>query len=276
MESAATELQKMHTIRSGEIVIEIDNHCLEVTYETVTDDVDILNPLKAKKKRKEVLSGNRHEHFSPVEYRPKPKGEGCNFIRSRFMPNRQDTFMYQESNSSLQGIEYIPGERIHINVETRVGRITDGIYDSENSELYMRLIDASRNRPNRFYLVPGEYYEAELKTEAALWDWIFWMRKICDGDPAHSDGPDRHKGCSLTGSRRCRPVQNIEKLPTMMDILKKGVVRSKLGPMTKDMADEFDNDHKLHGGDYFHPIDRRRGEVVLTPYLMGMEVANAD
>lgn len=265
-----TSQQQKHAIRPGEIVIEIDEENTDAKSRLVATDVhDPLNPDKMKIIDEVLTHGNRQVHFPPVDIRSN-SGATYNFIRSRKVLIRDGEDTRFAMHSALRSIDYIPGERIHIDFDNKVGRITDSIFDPENDALYQKFKEIGIkihgiNKP----FIAGIYFQQEFRDDKAMWNWAYHMRKLMDGNEEHNGGPEQHRGCSTTGTRLCRPVQNVEQMPSMIEILKTGMVKVPMPPMTKEMADDFDATNKEHDPDY-HPMDRIRGEAVLTPFLAGV------
>ena len=250
---------KLHAVRPGEIVIEIDNEHKSVKKVKVVDDFDPFNPMKTRTVSKEVIAGNRHELFEPYTSRE----NGTNTIRSRIVFEREE---YLTPERARRGIEYAPGERIHVDLVNRIGRITDGLGDPENEDLYLRLIDASKNLPRKFPLQPSEPIEVDLSNDERFWEWIFAMRKICNGDADHNSGPPQHPGCALEGPRRCRPVQNVDQLPSWDDCIRSLKIKIPFHG-TPEYMKAWDEERKERDPDY----SRAQGNsVVLTPYIAGI------
>lgn len=267
-----TDQQKKHAIRPGEIVIEIDQEHQDVQSDLVATDIyDPFNPDKMKMIEKKQRAGNRHIHFPPVEMRTQ-KGAEFNFIRTRreLIRDGEDTRFMMDA--ALRSIDSIPGERIHLDMEARTGRITDAIFDPENDVLYhkFREIGVKLYGPLRPF-ISGIYYETTFLDDYSMWNWAWEMRKIMDGNPEHCDGPPEHRGCATSGTRLCRPVQNCHLMPSRAEIVRSGKLKIKLGPMSKIAADDFDQSHQQADPENYKPIDRLRGEVVMTPYLAGVE-----
>jgi len=260
--------QKLHAIRPGEIVFEIDNEHLVVRDDVIVDPADPSNPEKFKTNRREIRAGNSHHHFPPVPDRQVGQ-RSFNFIRTRQELIREGAPIRFSLDKALQEIDFIPGERIHINLQTKVGRITDAIYDPENESIYMKLLAASQALVNKFPLGPGQYVEKDLsRDDSAFWTWIFHMRIIADGDVHHNAGPERNRGCATSGPRFCRPVQNIEQLPTREECAKSLKVKLDLMDQGhKNTIKEWDEMRKKEDPNY-KPV--RGSQIVLTPYLAGI------
>src|SRR5579872_4098531 len=142
-----------HAIRSGEICIEIDNEHLNVYREPQRDVHEPWNHAKTKIVIRKEISGNRNQLFPPIETRK----NGTNFVRTRRNLARDGRRLRTSYDPALLGIDYIPGERIHIDIEKKIGRITDGCFDPENSDLLDRLQAAANNmeRSMKFPLDPS-------------------------------------------------------------------------------------------------------------------------
>lgn len=259
-----------HGIRPGEIVVEIDNEHLNVYEEEERDPYDPYNPAKVKRTTRKEISGNRNQHFPPVETRK----NGTNWIRSRRVLNRDGARLRATYDGALLGIEYIPGERIHLDTDKRIGRITDGCFDPENSELLDKLVRASgkMEKSMKFPLSPSEYVEVQLKSDTELWNWIYHMRMICNGDREHNAGVSRNPGCATEGPRLCRPIQNVDLLPTFEECCKSGKVKLELGFLgTPSDIKAFHDEFKENDPDYAGRLDTANGVITLTPYLGGLK-----
>jgi hypothetical protein len=259
-----------HTVRSGEIVIEIDNEHIHVVENTVADPRDPFDASKYKKVREETIAGNRNQHFPPYDSRKNK----TNTIRSRQVLQRYGERIRFSMDPSLNGIDFIPGERIHVDIEKRIGRITDGCFDPENEELLHKLSRASSKmeRSMPFTLLPSDHIEVELKTDRELWNWIYHMRMICNGDPEHNSGPERNRGCALSGPRLCRPVQNVDLLPSFEECCRSLKVVLPLGFVgNAEDVREFNEEFKKNDPDFSGRLNTRTGEITLTPYLAGIK-----
>ena len=259
---------KQHSVRPGEIVVEVDEEHIHERTETLIDPTDPINFEKVKTKTVRIALGNRHFNFPPAPDRGQNKTQ--NFIRSR------DVFMRRGPNErfsmdpALRSLDFVMGERIHLDMNQRIGRVTDAIFDEENAEHRRQLCEARSNMKGiRGLLVPSEYFEARLDSDEAFYSWLFHFRKLLDGDSEHNSGDPRHRGCALTGVRLCRPVQNVHLLPTLAEILRSSKVTVPImRPLTKDEADDFDKEHKAD--EFYRPIDRKRMRYTLTPSMCGL------
>jgi len=265
-----SDLQKQHEVRPGEIVIEIDNEHLVVKEESLADPSEPFNPSKVTIHRTEDRAGNSHQYFQPVGERK----NGINYIRTRQELIRNGRREQRTYDPALDRVDAIPGERIHLDPVRRIGRITDGIFDPENEAIYAQLVSVSQKLRQHFMLMPavGGYIEVDLKDDTAYWNWCFWMRKIADGDQHHNAGPAAHRGCATSGPRLCRPVQNVDQLPTLEECSRS--LKVKLGldwRGTKEDVEEFDT--YLKSDPDYRPVTGN--QVTLTPYLAGMEAASA-
>ena len=258
-----------HAVRPGEIVIEIDNEHLHVVEEMQADPHDPFNPSKIKQVKKTTLAGNRNQLFQPYDSRK----NGTNTVRSRRVLKRDGTRMRFSMDPAIADIDYIPGERIHIDIQNRIGRITDGCFDPDNDTLLQQLAQASQKmeRSMTFTLMPSEYVEVYLKSDNDLWNWIYHMRMICNGDRDHNAGPPEHPGCATEGPRLCRPVQNVDKLPTFEECAKslKVVLPMAFNGSAADIK-AFTDEFKENDPDFSGRLNTQAGTIVLTPYLAGL------
>lgn len=267
-----SDQQKKHALRPGEICIEIDQEHEDIKRRlTATDVHDPLNPDKMKIVEKVTRCGNRNVMFLPVEMRTSEGAAGYNYIRTRRELIRDGEDSRFMMDPALRSIDAIPGERIHFDPVARTGRITDAIFDPENDSIYQQLKEIGIkihgvSRP----FISGIYHEEKFTSDFAMWNWAWEMRKIMDGNREHCGGPPEHRGCSTTGTRFCRPIQNCHLMPTRIEIIRSGKLKMKLGPMSKEMADDFDANHKENDPEHYRPIDRLRGEVIMTPWLAGV------
>ena len=258
-----------HAVRPGEIVIEIDNEHLHVVERMEADPHAPFDPTKMRPVREETLAGNRDQHFPPYDSRK----NGTNVVRTRRVLKRDGTRLRFSMDPALSDIEFIPGERIHVDLVNRIGRITDGCFDPDNKRILEQLARASQKmeRSMAFTLMPSEYVEVKLKSDNDLWNWIYHMRMICNGDREHNAGPAEHPGCALEGPRLCRPVQNVEKLPTFEECARSLKVVLPLGFVgnaadIKAFVDEF----KENDPDFTGRLNTQAGTITLTPYLAGL------
>lgn len=247
-DTTPTKLVTQHSLRSGEVVIEIDNEHESVYQELVVDDQSPWDSDLDNIRERRIVAGNRHQHFPPVETRSFGNAS-YNFIRTRQVLERIGGRRMRFSlNSSLDSIDHIPGERIHIDLETKIGRVTDGVFDRENEAIRLQLKNAAKKREGlKGLFVPAPYVEVDMSTDDhAFWTWVFEMRKICDGDFDHNAGPTRHRGCATEGPRLCRPVQNVDLLPTREECLASGKLRMFLPPMSQRQYDAWNKERTEH------------------------------
>lgn len=174
--------------RLTEIVIEIDD-------ETVYTPED-RRPLWEKQPPDFVRSGNCAHYFFPIG----------KTLRSRFVPDR----VGPGKPPALLTIDSIPGQRIHIDIENRIGRITDALGDKKNEILFERIKRAAVNTEIFGDIgQPVQPQEVELYSDQLLWTWLYHMRRLLIG---HKEG------------RFCVPVQNVDKLPSLEEIVASGKV----------------------------------------------------
>jgi hypothetical protein len=260
------EVRHKHALRSNEVVFEIDNEHYCIKEEEVVDPAEPFNPMKMKINRREVVAGNCNQVFPPVETRK----NDVNYIRTRQVLMRRGPRERFTLDPALQEIEFIPGERIHVDLERGIGRITDAIFDPENEPLFLKLIKASQELRFKFILRPGEYVERQFRNMEEHWNWVFWMRRIADGDSEHNSGPPQHKGCAASGPRLCRPIQNMERLPSLNEILRTGKIFHKIRhPMTTGDFDALDAQFK--GDPDWKGVDRRTGRFAMTPGMFEVQ-----
>jgi hypothetical protein len=177
--------------RDNEIVLEVDDETTifpPPTYDGMGQVVEERDP---------VISGNCRIYFYPIE----------ESLRSGFKPMRAGG----GCPAALNQIDYIPGQRIHINIAAREGRITDALGDKKNEALLARL----RRVWNQMELI-GTFGQPiadavhGLRNEDRLYTWLYWMRRLVDETTDHN--------------RRVRVVQNGHLLPSLVDIVASGKV----------------------------------------------------
>lgn len=262
-----SETQMQHAIKPGEIVIEIDNeHVNVVTRAEATDMNDLMNPDKLRLVKSETIHGNRNQQFPPVEMRT-TFGREMNCIRSRRVFKRDPNDTRRGMHDALWNIDHIPGERIHIDFEAKKGRITDAIFDPENDELYNALrrigVEIHGGKP----FIPGEAVERDLSDPFALWAWAYHMARIMMGDIEHNSGYEPWRGCSTSGPRLCRPVQNVDQMPTFQEIIATCKVYVPCTPYQKPETNkEWEERLKSEDPNYVRAEPDKR---ILTPFLAG-------
>lgn len=270
-----SETQMRHAMRPGEIVIEIDNEHIDVKARIeATDLSDLMNPDKLRIMNTETTHGNRQQQFPPVDMRT-TWGRSVNFIRTRKVFKRDGNDARRGMHDALWNIDFLPGERIHIDFENKKGRITDAIFDPENDEIYqnLRRIAAEVHGSNKPF-IPGEDVEKDLSDPYALWGWAYHMRRIMDGDTEHNAGPERHRGCCTDGPRLCRPVQNVDRMPTLQEIIASCKVLVPYTPFQKtEKEKEWIELRKSEDPNY---VRQDGDKIVLTPWLAGFGPSKSD
>lgn len=233
-----------HQIRPGEIVIEIDNERHEVYQYLIRDAYEPLNIEKQRIEKRTVVSGNAERYFPPA---------GRN-VRGRQYMKRFGPPTYRLADAALD-IEYVPGERIHVDLENGngVGRITDGIMDKDNAELRKFLTRRSGELPFPFSFGPNPAYEIRFPDDYARWTWLYWMKRTVQD------------GCANEGPRMCRPIQGIDRLPSIEDCIKSRKVLIHFNGEVP-VAKILDDDRQKNEPNYDVRSSRRH---VLTPELMG-------
>ena len=267
----STSFDNPHVVRPGEIVFEIDEERHSVYESPIFDESDRTSIQGFGVNRRIVLAGNSHQHFFPVPSRQ----FDINYVRSRIVLKREGPRISRTLDAALDDIEYVPGERIHVDLVNRVGRITDALADPDNEALYRKVVSAGMKMQHRTGQVwrIGEYIEVNLRDDASLWSWIFWMRRIADGDTAHNGGPERHPGCALEGPRLCRPVQNIDALPTYEECVDSGKVPMHMNGEDTTFMQQFVKERQENDPDYKRVSS---GRATLTRYIAGLQPVGAE
>lgn len=86
----------------------------------------------------------------------------------------------------------IPGQRIHLDVKAKVGRITDALADKANADLYEQFQKKSlQTGMTDVGTFPTEEH-ANLTAEQVQ-TWLYWMRRIVDHKTKHPDGHESDK-----------------------------------------------------------------------------------
>jgi len=220
---------------SNEIVIEIDEERHNRTFQQNIPGPDGKRVIK----QIDTVAGNDNQYFFPIE-RP---------VRSRWIPQRFGR--KYTLDGPVQEVDCIPGERIHVDLENRIGRVTDALGDPENENLYQKMsVIAMELQLPVFLEKPSDDVVVHFRTDSEYWTWVFWMRRIVD------------EGCAESGPRRCRPVQNVHLLPTAEDCAKSRKV--KLPIYDAGLRDMFE---RLRRQD--NPEFDPRDTGMLTPDLVG-------
>lgn len=244
-----------HEPKPGEIVIEIDVESHSLYH--YTDNFTV----PPRKRTKMVKSGN-----SLMEFRP-----AGNNVRSRFMFNRCPGTQFPNAATQL---DYIIGEYIHVDIEKRIGRITDPLGYASNKSMYesIKAVGADLGNMMPFpELTEDDVYL--LNSDEKLWTWIYWMRRIVDG--GCSDMRQLDEQLDWT----CRPIQNVHTLPSFdeivatrkVSILNNAEVTPKLGQWLHDVRRGVDATGRRMGEPepgYDPQVDRDH----LTPELFGAGV----
>lgn len=181
---------KQHGLRPGEICIEIDGETDTFYERAAVESLDDINRGINKVAVTKITSGNTNQLFFPLE----------RVVRSRIVFARFGR--KYRLDDATQMLDHVPGERLHIDLDRRIGRCTDGLLDPENESINQQCRAAAREMQMPFFLGYGKAEEIQLTTDTAYWNWIFWMRRIID------------QGCAKEGPRACRPVQNVDLLPS--------------------------------------------------------------
>ncbi len=234
-------------VRSGEIVIEIDEERIEdKVYQTPI--IDEFGRAEVKESTKELRCGNDNVFFDPIQRAIRSRIEFIRFgVKFRLQP-------------AVDGLVMLPGERIHIDIEKRVGRITDALFSTEYESVLDRAREAGLEmQPFPFFLAQGLGGEGtkpltkEFHDDYAMWDWIFGMRRIVN------------QGCDTKGNRQCRPIQNVDFLPTLEDCIRSKKLRIRFNEDTglvlqEKMAKKMESD-----------TDYDPGMPTLTPAMYGLK-----
>ena len=249
-----------HEVRTGEIVIEIDEE-QESRYSR-PEEKALLQDGERKMVDTVVRSGNRHASFFPVEA----------VLRSRIEIFRE-TIDYIDKDAMRVSKDPIPGARIHIDLDEKKGRITDALLDPENRELRRFLELEAERRPMPIRLCYCPDVETDLSNPFTLWNWIYWTRRIVDGDKEHWNRDESRpwgKACGLKGPRYCRPVQNLDRLPTIEQCIKTGYVNLRINDQQPGLVQKIIEDSRQATNEDYrkHP---RVG--VMTPFLAGTATA---
>ena len=234
-----------HEVRRGEIVIEIDQEKTETKTFVKPDPFDPMNAAKFEKEERKILSGNGGVLFFPEE----------RILRSRLDLARFGPQRKYPLDSATDDLPVLPGERIHIDMNSRVGRITDGLGAPENADIYRKAISCAKSMEELpFVLILGEEKEINLRDDFAYYTWLFWMRRIVDN------------GCSTTGNRWCRPVQDVDLLPSLADIVKSNRVRVHYNEEDTRVRESLEIRREKYEPGY----KENPQPGVMSPALMGM------
>lgn len=134
-------------------------------------------------------------------------------VRSRFIPYRSGTGAPGQLNKyQARGI---PGQRIHIHVGSKVGRITDALAEDESFyEELKRDMDTGPKPirvgvPNRTVVFTG-------LTDEDVQTWLFWMKRLCT---------DSYKTAETRQDLGVAGKEIQGKLPTLEEIIGTGKAR---------------------------------------------------
>jgi hypothetical protein len=236
---------------SGEIAIEIDVQA-ESQYERFR-----FNPYTQQNERsiETVFSGNGPIHW-PLSGAEKFNRHGEPHLRSRFLYLRESG-MPRERIDSLRD-RPIPGMAVAVNIEQRYGRIFDCLDFAEYDSFFNELRLMTLNWRDSF--LTGEPHPAvvvPLRTEIDLTTWMFEMRKIVDA------------GCAIRGPRMCRPLQNVDFLPTREQLIKSRKV--KLAFANPALAHALERDLRQRADRLDGGVERYSWTGCLTPALAGID-----
>jgi hypothetical protein len=179
--------------KMGEIVIEIDQEAVHEKRHYRQHGYDLAKWLT---ETVQTRIGNGGVRFEPTD----------DLLRSRILAQRE-MYLAEEPYKALTTIaaDGIPGQCIHVDIDKRIGRITDASGWPDFADKRERLVLAARSFASGAFLygppIPQKTYP--LKTDPQLWAWLFWMRRIVD------------QGCATSGTRLCRPIQYVDRLPTL-------------------------------------------------------------
>ncbi len=149
-------------------------------------------------------------------------------LRSRMIPTRTGETPPAPYAAAF-AINGIPGQRVHLHVKKRVGRVTDPLGDKENDGMCERIKEADDKMPlrNKHKLFPGADKIVPRQTklyenlsEEDVDTWLFWMEQLVEG---YKDWTDAYKAkprdlSLLKISPHARLVQG--KLPSCKELLR--------------------------------------------------------
>lgn len=245
-----------HEVRMGEIVVEIDQEEGFTKWFGEIKLSDDNNLIRRNVDPRRIITGNGEKLFFPVQRPHWP------MLRSRM-----EWFRFGKKyrlDDAVTDLPALPGERIHIDLEKRIGRITDGMGDPANATLLSRATRAARQmEEGAFNYILRDEEQVNLSTDAAFYTWLFWMRKIVDEGCADESTRKRLRD-DETGPNyafMCRPVQDVERLPTLKEIVATKKVRMTYNDQDPRTQEALDKQRKRDEPDYI--------PGVLTPALMG-------
>lgn len=188
-----------HEIRPGEIVIEIDVEHVTEDRKMVADPGEPFNPEKWHEEINHVIAGNSRAYFQPIN----------DTLRGRLTLDRWQAKWYRLDRATYSLPDEHPGQRIHLDPILRIGRITDGIADPANAEMMKKFRHSGMNMEQAFPFIFLAVQDRTIKlaTDQSFYTWAFWMRRFVE------------QGCATSGERFCRPLQNLEALPSMDECL---------------------------------------------------------
>lgn len=238
------EHEREHEVRMGEIVIEIDNEEGFTKWFGEIKIRDDNNLLRRKVDPRRIICGNAEKLFLPVQ---RPYWE---LLRSRIEWFRVGRVRLDQNVTDLPAI---PGERIHIDLEKRIGRVTDGMGDAANRGLLVRATRAARSMEDgAFNYILRDAEEVKLSSDTAFYTWLFWMRRIIDEGCA-----DDEKRKALRADEKgpaysfmCRPIQDVERMPLLKDIVATKKVKISYNDQDVRTQEALDKQRKREEPDF--------------------------
>lgn len=97
-------------------------------------------------------------------------------FRSVVIPDRSGS----GKPAAFTGIYRIPGHRIHVNVQAKKGRITDGLGAEENARILADVKRASNSADGKFSMPFGDPNPPQVKslTDDDVETWLYWMSRF--------------------------------------------------------------------------------------------------
>lgn len=233
------------------IIIEIDVEKHDIRPRAKIDEFDG----SFRRWNETIRSGNNSVWWKPTD----------DILRGRFEIERQGEGYPRDVTGPLSNLP-IPGCAIAI-TRDRGWLVNLLSYDRPLWEKLRRIAIGLPELPF-LLLAPGittgegpevPFKQVEFNSPDIFWGWCYYARKLVD------------LGCKLEGVRMCRPIQNVDRLPTMREIAesrKAWLFNSKA--MNQEMAREGEaRGQVLEGGPAQYSFDGH-----LTPELAGLAPAD--
>jgi len=211
--------------RPDEIVIEID--CEDVVEQTHRRR-DTFDSAKWINRVTRIVNGNGKVFWFPTDDMLRgrirlDRVQGCTLSAER-----RDAFLRYAPRG-------IPGQCVHVDIEKREGRITDALGWKENRPMREQLTDAALHFEDSNFLLlpPAEEKIVNLTEDRRFHTWLFWMVRLL--------------GNTTETHREVSPVQNVERLPSLKEIIKTRNVKASWNGEDPRVSEamKIDQEHRM-------------------------------